>query len=391
MRLVLLVLLALPGCYLAHAIPGDGGGDAGSDAPDAVPSDVPVGPPVTRACGAGIAPPSVAGIVPCDIEGPGDADGDGFENSIDCNDCVPQINEGAYDVPGDGVDGDCDGTDAAPLDDAVSVSDEGASAAACAIGLCATTDRDSFRWGLLSSRWTTADGSQIPAAHSHHIVTAFGTYGPVDGARMLALSTGLAAPGAAGCYVSDLFEGLDAPGFPVSSPACPFVESYPGMVFDSVALEVQLRVPTNAVGIQFSSNFMTREYPDYLCTVFNDVYAVFLNDGRGYANIVFDRAGNPVTVNNALLRTCVERGPLDCELGAAPLAGAFGTGIDACIATDDIGAGTDCISTTAAVRGGAVIQLRFTIWDSADQVLDSIALLDGFSFVLAPFEMTASP
>lgn len=380
----LLVLALLPGCYRHHLRDVDAPPDAGRDA--GVPTDVPLGPPVTVACAEVLAPPSAATVVPCALPGSGDADGDGFADPVDCNDCVPQINPAAFDIPGDGVDGDCDGLDAsAPSDEPRDGAD--AFDAACAIGLC---HRATTGWGLVSARWTNAGGTGMPSAMSHRVTDTFGTYRPVDGAQMLVLSTGDARPGVGGCVESDVFDDSEPPGFPVASPACPGTVS--GPVYDSVALELDLRVPSNALGIRFTSNFMTREYPDFLCSSFNDVYAVFLDEGSGLANIVFDRAGNPVTVNNALLRTCVERGPLVCELGAAPLAGAFGHGEDMCGFDESVlGGGTDCISTTTAVRGGSTIRLRFALWDSGDGVFDSNVLIDSFGFVLDDFEVVVTP
>lgn len=385
---VLCAIGASPGCYRTHVLREFA--DGGAPQPDAGRADASLGAPMTVSCGGASPPPSTEGVLPCSLSSPGDHDGDGFGNDADCNDCVPQINPDAYDIPGNGLDEDCTGADAtACRDTAVSPDDGSARSAANAIGLCLASDDAAREW-VRTASWHDTAFTEHTSTEMHRVADGFGRYRPYAGRRLLVLSTGLAndgQPPSGSCMEM----GLSAPfppGFPVDSPACPGVTS--GRVVDSVALTLELDVPSNAIGLRFASNFMTREYPDFLCSPFNDVYAVFMTDvaSGSVRNIVFDRAGNPLTVNNALLSTCVARGPLTCELGATPLRGAIDSSCSE--GTEGtVGGGTDCVQTTAPVVPGSEITLSFMIWDSGDGLLDSVALVDAFEWVLAPFEQRA--
>jgi hypothetical protein len=383
-------LSAFSGCYRTHMRREftDGGVEVDAHRPE---SDAGITGPVTVACGEALVPPSAAGIVPCDLPGTGDNDGDGFANNVDCNDCVPQINRGAYDIPMNGVDEDCSGTDALPCRDTLISPDDGsARSAANALGFCISPEGGSEREWVVAAAWQDPASNLHTVPEMHRLADRFGTYRPHAGRRMLVLSTGLAVADASpsGSCVAQSISSEFPPGFPMESPACPGVES--GPVIDWVALALRLDVPTNAIGLRFASNFMTREYPDFLCSPFNDVYAVLMTSPSTgeLQNIVFDRDGNPLTVNNALLRTCVDRGPLRCELGDAPLRGTITTSCQDG-SEDSVGGGTDCVQTTAPVVPGSRITMSFMIWDSGDGELDSVALVDGFEWVLAPFEVRA--
>lgn len=367
----------------------DGGAprDAGTDAgPRRLPDTA-----ETRPCVPGDPPPLPGGEMPgeCPFRGPEDRDGDGFAGTVDCNDCVPQINPGAYDFPGNGIDEDCSGADDPVCNDRdLPVGDATPMEAVRAMGLCRVADRDS--WGVIDARFTTADGTGTPASRFQMaVLDELGRFSPVRGSRMVSISSGYARPpSAAGESECRNYGGAGGfpPGFPLEAPACPGVPS--GPVFDPVALEVRLRVPTNVVAFQLASAFYTHEYPDFICSPFNDVFAIFQERGGQLENIVFDRAGNPVTVNNALLQIC-RRGThggrdFECPLGYAPLIGS-GYDVDCPLfgrpIREGAGASTGCLTTTSRVTPGEEITLRFAIWDSGDGELDSLALIDGLEWI----------
>ncbi len=409
-KMWLVAVALLPACYLSHELPREVARDSSVAVDAFVDTAVPdagvdafVRPlpdaSVTLPCDPAHVPPAPSGEVPprCDLPGAGDFDGDGFDNRVDCNDCSPQINPGAFDFPGNGVDEDCSGADATSCDDAdLPLAPDSAEQAARAIGLCTRTTSSGRGWGLLEARITTPDGLGAPADPVQvGLLDRLGPYRPTSGVKMLALATGVAREprgrGDTFCRSYGVETGFP-PGFPVDAPACPGVVS--GPVFDAVALEVKLRVPTNVLALRFTSSFFTHEYPRFICSEYNDVFAVLQDrDGR-LQNIVFDAMGNPITVNNALLSACLPGTyggrRFDCPLRFRPL---IGTGYDVrCDSVvpdpspDGSGASTGCVETTSRVQAGEVITLRFAIWDSGDPALDSLVAIDGFEWVPAAFE-----
>ncbi len=372
----------------------------GSAADAGMPEGIPDGSlAVTRPC-APDAPPRVPrGSTPigCEVVSPGDHDGDGFDNEIDCDDCSPQINPGAYDFPGNGIDEDCDGVDDRACDDSrLSIEPGSALEAARAIGLCQPATEAGRGWGVLSARFTTADGVGEPADGQVGVLPGLGVNRPFDGEAVLALSTSLARdpPDASSFCRNHGQTGGFPPGFPVEARACPGVVS--GTPWDPVALEVRLRVPTNVRGLAFASAFFTHEYPDFVCSPFNDVFAVFQERATGLENIVFDSEGSPITVNTVLLSVCRPHTHDDrdfpCVQGSESLEG---TGFDVgCPFFDrrirsQAGASTGCLETLSRAAPGSITTLRFALWDSGDGELDSLALIDGFGWIPEDVEVVS--
>ena len=164
-------------------------------------------------------------------------------------------------------------------------------------------------------------------------------------------------------------------GYPKESPACPGVTT--GKARDGVALELKIRVPSNALSFSYQQNFFTQEYPVFICSTYNDFFVTMMDpvpDGLADGNIAFDQDTNPISVNNSLLQVCEpgthEGKTFGCPLGTDTL---NGTGFED-------GAATGWLTTSAPVTPGSEITLRFAIWDSGDGRLDSTTLIDDFKF-----------
>ena len=271
---------------------------------------------------------------------------------------------------------------------------------------------------MLEAAYVRSDGT-TPATPTRG-VGLLATFGqgsaPQKGATMLALSTGVARdandPNACGYQTcqhttgdgdvsSNANPGL-APGggfcdqgavcYPVDAPGCSTTD---GEVNDDIGLRVKLRAPTNATGFRYKFRFFSFEFPEYVCSSFNDQYVALMSPppaGAVNSNISFDAAGNAVSVNVGFFDVCDPAAAVNyAQFGSnKPLPNPFcpagpgdlvGTGFaEWGFGADDAGA-TVWLQSTAPVVGGAEFELLFTIWDTSDFAYDSTVLVDGFEWI----------
>ena len=372
----------------------------------------------------------------CDSDGWRVADGDCCDRVGWCSTTPELVNPGAFEYIGNGVDDDCDGLvdNLKPPCDGL-LNNSGSSDPidyAKAMDLCQTTTEDaplpSRRWGVISGKFTLTNGTGIPSSQARAIRSMFGDLiTPIHGGRVAVLSTGHAAsvgqtnPDYA-MFQSGVDLGLTSP-FPPdwyqanggklpNAPGCPSPSG--NVAFDPIMLTLRIRVPTNARSFSFASWFFSAEFPEYVCTQFNDFFVVLVDTpppqwpNPADKNLAVYRVTNPpklfpIGVNLAadpdaqnLFSVC-KAGPTGCngspKPGNAPcLSGPTylqGTGFDdtsqpGCGSSNLLGGGTGWLTTVGNVAPGATMEIRIALWDTSDGVWDSLVVLDNWVWNVYP-------
>jgi hypothetical protein len=362
-----------------------------------------------------------------------DNDGDGFTNCTgDCCDAntegcsAPErVNPGAFEAAGNNVDDDCDGT----VDNAADATCDSALASdtavpmdfARAIDLCQQSNGVGH-WGVVSARFLKADGTGSPLADQHAIRPSWGATSVQLGNQLAVLSTANAATpsqsnpdyspfqstilGTSSNFPPDWFlaHNSELP----NAPGCP--PPLAGGAHDPIELELKIRVPTNAESFSLKTNFMSAEFPEYVCTEYNDFFVVLLDSTFAGTpanptdkNLAFYKDATdqiyPVGVNlangNTGLFTVCKNGTTGCtDVYESSIntctsnADLVGTGFDladpGCDGNDQVGGGTGWLTTSGNVVPGEQITLRIAIWDTSDGQYDSAALIDAFQWSLDP-------
>lgn len=379
-----------------------------------------------------------------DVDEDVDADGDGWGVcSGDCCDidgdacfAPAQVNPGAFEYVGNDVDDDCDGE----MDELAEACDAGLASGsgeplnyARAIDLCTITeespdDPKDRTWGVISAKFSLADGKGAPAAVSRSIRTGFGAaIKPQKHNSLIVLSSGHAADATDKSPAYAPFEsGQDLKT--TSPPPMDWLAANDGKIpnppgcpaplvpaaNDAVMLTLRIRVPTNASSFSARMYFMSAEYPEYVCSKYNDFF-VALVDSKAVGNpadknvAVYDDGKtqwpigvNIVKVADGLFSQC-EGGPVGCAgvdgvyNGCKGTAELVGTGFDAfdnfaCNAQQKLaGGGSGWLTLRGNVDPGEVMEIRLAVWDTGGHLYDSLVLLDAWEWSLDPAEPGVTP
>jgi hypothetical protein len=334
--------------------------------------------------------------------------------------CVPD--PANFEIPGNNCDDDDDGTvDNVPTCDTGIAKTGAAGDFVKALGICQAAD--ATHWGLVSADYTNGYGTTTaPEATQHSILPTFGSViVPQEGASLGVLSTGYATEydnsdnTPSGGLLGGQFKANSAmygeggavpPGFPKASGSCtPSTD-----VNDVMDVKLQLKVPNNAQGISFDFDFWSGEWPDFVCSSYNDGFIAYLTsagfNGGTPDNISFDSKNNPVSVNNGFFDRCTPGASLGCKGTVEPdksiCAGGegelAGTGFldpkgsygsckssgTAGVSSSAAGGATGWLTSQAPVKAGETITIEFMIWNTGDENYDSSVLLDHLTWVPGP-------
>ena len=357
--------------------------------------------------------------------------GDGGSSGDDGGGC-PVPSPGNYPFPGDGCNDDGNGpvTTAAVCDQTLSATGT-AHDFANAMGLCHDAPATGPGWGIVSATYTQGFAGGSPNDGQHGILPKFGgVIVPKEGSNLGVLSSGYAREwdDIQGAYNNDCsspymqtnsscFKGLQVamtgagtapPGYPKPAAGCMNATS----VLDAISVTLKIKVPANAQGFQFDFDFYSGEWPEYVCTPFNDSFVAWLQSTAftgnppmsGDLNISFDAKNNPVSVNNGFFESCTTNAstgccnhppmyacstatgsPALCMNGPQELAG---TGFEDtgtwCGGQSTGGGATGWLTTKAPAAPGETITLQFIIWDTGDPNWDSSVILDHFTWIKGP-------
>ncbi len=252
-----------------------------------------------------------------------------------------------------------------PCDDGLTLTESQAINFAKALGICKTSSGGSD-WGLVSANLIRANGTVIQINEQFGIMENFGANNSThNGSRMVVMSTGRARTpndpnscGSSSC--SGTGPGTPFTGIPVAVPGCALGSD----INDDVGIVLKLIAPPNATGFAIDHSFFTFDYPEFVCTSFNDQFVILVTPapaGAVNGHVALDSLSNPISVNSVLLQ-----GTNSSLL--------TGTGFNSW----SDGASTGWLQTTVPVTGGSTITLKFLIYDVGDDASDSSVLIDNF-------------
>jgi len=209
----------------------------------------------------------------------------------------------------------------------------------------------------------------------HGVVDGYGqSYRPQVGASMATLATGGISPQEDKDQGGTYDVSTTHPS-PKGNPADGCGQADPSQVQDMVKLTLRLKAPEAANAFQFDFNFMSAEFPEFLCTEFDDTFLAFIESQNLTGNISFDEKDNVISINTGFFDVCGQQLSPNCQ-GNQDL---VGTGYDN-------RGGTGWLTTKAPITPGEEFSLTFYLFDEGDAELTSQVLIDNFKWLAEDLE-----
>lgn len=368
-----------------------------------------------------------------------DCDGDGYKTAQDCNDLDGTINPEAYDFPGDTIDNDCDGTADNPVVNCAGTS----TTANDPVNFARTLDlcpQNSVATGgkkfdpIVSATWGQITATLPPATLKTNMkqvgrLAKFGDNAARSGADLMGMSTGvLGDKDPRKSTASGINTGTvtgPCAVVPINAADCKSLTSGTtggGLSLsanDYAELKLSVKVPSNANAMLFDFSFFSSEFNEFWKSDFNDGFFVLVTSKnlKGI-NVAKDSAGLGITVNSGYFQLCpAAPGPAGLDPGKAGglkncvgqptdpgskiLGSLTGTGFAgellATPSTNDTtpglndatktyvyGGSSGWLTSKFGVTPGETLIIRFVIFDTGDNILDSAVLLDNVRWEKAP-------
>jgi hypothetical protein len=130
---------------------------------------------------------------------------------------------------------------------------------------------------------------------------------------------------------------------------------------DPSYLTITATSPVNAKGLMFDFLYLSAEYPEWIKKSYNDTfYAVVTTSSLANTqNVSFDKAGQPLTVNNGWF-----------ENPASATQSLTGTGFD------KYGSSSGWLTTMVPVKPQTKVTITFWVHDEGDYIFDSAVIVD---------------
>ncbi len=325
-----------------------------------------------------------------------DQDGDGYgpcDEFKDCNDNNILIGPASIEDPTDGVDNDCDGG----VDEDEVGCDCGGEPGSVpietqmlnALGLCNPAIVQS---ATLSGNPAAYGAYDIWGAIAPRITAQPDDGLPTQNCKFAYLSTGVALDAdPQGSMDSDL-------GIYMAADPAPTAGQDGAEINDLTQLAVTLQVPINVTGFSFDFMFLSVEYPEYVCSEFNDTFYALVDgepqlNGGQRANVSFDNQQNEITVNAGFFETPPNWTVSIAGTGYEPADTVFMCGIGSvpgCTPPNPCpnyrGSMTGWLRTTSPLTPGETVTITFSIHDEGDNVLDSAVVIDNFRWQTVPID-----